>query len=156
MTVVTAVPLVELVLSYTSLFVPSCSQDLRTLDQLQRSSELLQQLQKQQQQQQMWWGGLLFTSSSGWGGTSSKGSGSGNGGGLYPTAAAGASPAGRSPERASSTSLSVISEDEATCVPHPFQPLRIEGWLRRLDEEQEQQQHQQQGVSMAVSSHQSD
>jgi len=105
-------------------------QDVRTLDQLQRSSELLQQLQKQQQQQQqqLWWGGLLFRSSS-----------SGAGGGLYPSAAAAAAPAGRSPERASSTSLSVISEDEATCVPHPYQPLRLEGWLRRLDDEQEQQ-----------------
>jgi hypothetical protein len=107
-------------------------QDVRTLDQLQRSSELLLQLQKQQQRQQ-WWGGLLFPSSSGSNGSS--------GGGWYPSFVA-AAPAGRSPERASSTSLSVISEDEATCVPHPFQPLRLEGWLRRLDEQREQQLQQ--------------
>jgi undecaprenyl pyrophosphate synthase len=103
------------------------------LDQLQRSSEVLAQLQKQQQQ--LWWGGLLF----------SPGSGQGSGGGgspLYPTAAAlaaaAAAPAGRSPERASSTSLSVISEDEAAHAPHPWQPLRLEGWLRRLEDEREQ------------------
>lgn len=107
-------------------------QDTQTLDQLQRSSELLLQLQKQQQRQQ-WWGGLLYSSSSSGG----AGSGSSSGGGWYPSVAP--PPAGRSPERASSTSLSVISEDEATCVPHPFQPLRLEGWLRKLDEQQEQQ-----------------
>lgn len=41
-------------------------------------------------------------------------------------------------ERAPSASLSVISEDEPSCAPHPSQQLRVENFLRQLQVEKQE------------------
>ena len=47
--------------------------------------------------------------------------------------------------------VDVRLQGDATCVPHPFLPLRLEGWLRRLDEQREQREQQLQQAAATAS-----
>jgi hypothetical protein len=88
--------------------------------------------EKQQAKKSVWWGGLFSTTNGGWG-TSGSWSCS-----QQQQQQSSSTPSVRSPDagsRAASMSLSMISEEEAVCCPHPSRELRVDHFLRRLTEE---------------------
>jgi hypothetical protein len=107
------------------------------LQQLQQADQQQQQQQQQglpglpakQQQQQRWWSSTMS-----WG--SGKGSNAGSSSSSSDGSGGSSPAAGSSPQRAASAALSMISEDAATCCPHPCSQLRVDSYVARL-----QQQH---------------
>jgi hypothetical protein len=102
-------------------------QQLHQHDQQQQQGLLDPPGQQQQQQQQKegrWWSSAV-----------SWGSGKGSNDSSSSSSSGGSSPAGSSPQRSASAALSMISEDAATCCPHPCSQLRVDSYVARLEQQ---------------------